>query len=139
MEFWRLRTPGSSRESNRWCCRRPWHRFCLLLPDGWQRCARPGFPWEISHMTTVAKADKSRLTIRGLVDGQLLKIIFRTISHRSPSCSQSIVHTAKQTGGMVPRKYACHCLVERSAAVDSSTDSGGRRAERALAPPTALK
>ena len=27
------------------------------------------FPWEISRMTTVAKADKSRLTIRGLVDG----------------------------------------------------------------------
>lgn len=26
--------------------------------------------WEISRMTTVAKADKSRLTIRGLVDGQ---------------------------------------------------------------------
>ena len=26
--------------------------------------------WEISRMTTVAKADKSRLTIRGLVDGE---------------------------------------------------------------------
>ena len=26
--------------------------------------------WEFSRMTTVAKADKSRLTIRGLVDGQ---------------------------------------------------------------------
>jgi hypothetical protein len=26
--------------------------------------------WELSHMTTVAKADKSRLTIRGLVDGE---------------------------------------------------------------------
>jgi hypothetical protein len=26
--------------------------------------------WEFSHMTTVAKADKSRLTIRGLVDGE---------------------------------------------------------------------
>jgi hypothetical protein len=26
--------------------------------------------WEVSHMTTVAKADKSRLTIRGLVDGE---------------------------------------------------------------------
>jgi len=26
--------------------------------------------WEVSRMTTVAKADKSRLTIRGLVDGQ---------------------------------------------------------------------
>ena len=26
--------------------------------------------WKISRMTTVAKADKSRLTIRGLVDGQ---------------------------------------------------------------------
>jgi len=25
--------------------------------------------WEFSRMTTVAKADKSRLTIRGLVDG----------------------------------------------------------------------
>ena len=25
--------------------------------------------WEISHVTTVTKADKSRLTIRGLVDG----------------------------------------------------------------------
>jgi hypothetical protein len=30
---------------------------------------QPGFSWEISRMTTVAKADKSRLTIRGLVDG----------------------------------------------------------------------
>jgi len=26
--------------------------------------------WEISHVTTVSKADKSRLTIRGLVDGE---------------------------------------------------------------------
>jgi len=26
--------------------------------------------WEFSRMTTVAKADKSRLTIRGLIDGQ---------------------------------------------------------------------
>ena len=26
--------------------------------------------WEFSRMTTVAKADKSRLTIRGLVDGE---------------------------------------------------------------------
>lgn len=26
--------------------------------------------WETSHMMTVSKADKSRLTIRGLVDGQ---------------------------------------------------------------------
>jgi hypothetical protein len=27
------------------------------------------FLWEFSRMTTVAKADKSRLTIRGLIDG----------------------------------------------------------------------
>jgi hypothetical protein len=26
--------------------------------------------WEFSRVTTIAKADKSRLTIRGLVDGQ---------------------------------------------------------------------
>jgi hypothetical protein len=26
--------------------------------------------WEFSRMTTVAKADKSRLTIRGLIDGR---------------------------------------------------------------------
>jgi hypothetical protein len=51
--------------------------------------------WEISHMTTVAKADKSRLTIRGLVDGQ------HYLVHEQPGgwfITPEKTHRPKKTG-----------------------------------------
>jgi hypothetical protein len=53
------------------------------------------FLWEFSRMTTIAKADKSRLTIRGLVDGH------QYIVHEQPGgwfITPEKTHRVKRTG-----------------------------------------